>query len=268
MKQERFLAFFDILGFKNLINEVDLNYLIERMEEYSDILKVSTRVPGVSEDCAKQEEKLLDYIVFSDSVVFYTESLEKHELARLVFVSKVFTYFSLLRGLPVRGCITHGEFYVNKNLFFGKALVDAYENGESQNWSGAFVLDKTIDYINKLYPDIMDFFLEKGFLIKYEVPFKLDDKVLKYVVNWANFNFDQKELQINNDGKIVAGFMLKDIANFSVENIDKEIRKDTTVMLNYGCYPDGVKEKINNTIQFFNFAKDINKSNFIKLVTP
>ena len=265
MKKERFIAFFDILGFKNLVTGLKMDIIIERMNELVDIINLSIKNPiRGKNDELPSDEKLLNYIQFSDSVVFYTEGLSANEFSRLLYVSKVFIYFSLLRGLPMRGCISHGEFYVNNNIFFGKTLIDAYENGESQNWAGAYVLDNTIQYVRELYPDTFKFCTEKGFLLKYKVPFKLRDNDEKYVINWANYRFIQKELKIKYEGRIAAGFMLKDIINSHDNSKIKETNKHGMVSLDYSRYPQDVRDKINNTIDFFNIAKDINIADFIK----
>jgi len=42
------------------------------------------------------------------------------------------------KGIPLRGAMAFGELYVDKenDIFFGKALVEAYRFGEHQDWIG------------------------------------------------------------------------------------------------------------------------------------
>jgi hypothetical protein len=56
-------------------------------------------------------------------------------------VSRLFVESLIQKQIPVRGALSYGEFYVDKKqgVFFGKALVEAYEVAESCNWLG-FVL--------------------------------------------------------------------------------------------------------------------------------
>jgi len=50
-------------------------------------------------------------------------------------------YFLIEAQIPARGAISLGEFYADQknSLFFGKALIEAYEYGEAQNWLGFLV---------------------------------------------------------------------------------------------------------------------------------
>ncbi len=261
MEKERYIAFFDILGFKELVNSADTEFLVSRMREFEDIIKLSSTIPGFKPN---QEKRMLNFVQFSDSIVFYTEGLQDYEFSRLVFVSKMVLYFSLIRGLPLRGCISHGEFYIEGNLFFGKALIQAYEKGESQDWAGGFISEETIQYINNRYPKTIDFLTKKGFLIEHKVPFKNTNEDLKYAINWSNLDFDQEELQIKREGQVAAGFMLRDIHKAYIQ----EGRNGDIVLLDYSSYRDDVKKKINNTINFYNKAKDVNKASYIKFIIP
>ena len=51
----------------------------------------------------------------------------------------------ILKEIPVRGSLSIGDLYTlqRKNIFIGKALIDAYEYGEKQNWLG-FILTPSV----------------------------------------------------------------------------------------------------------------------------
>jgi len=53
-------------------------------------------------------------------------------------ISRWFTYFLILAGIPVRGSIACGAFYADPSnqVYLGQALVEAYEFGEARDWIG------------------------------------------------------------------------------------------------------------------------------------
>lgn len=82
------------------------------------------------------------YLIFSDSILFYTGSTNTRSLGSIIASSALLLSRLTLLGFPLRGAITKGELAVSADsrLFFGKGLVRAYELEQGQRWIGA-VLD-------------------------------------------------------------------------------------------------------------------------------
>lgn len=129
----RYLVFLDILGFSALVAEKsseDIFNLIDsalvpfhRWEELNQIFKT---------------------IYFSDTFLLYQESkgysnrafLDAYALGAMLLSAL------LANGIPARGAITFGEFEVTHDssgrhqLYFGKALIEAYKAEKQENWIG------------------------------------------------------------------------------------------------------------------------------------
>lgn len=168
---DRFVAFFDILGFKELVRRQPLADLVAKFRNIYDavgdatIAYESTRAEVISvlniadrqdwmvaaDPTAVRQEfarsTKLRLLLMSDSVVIYSEPVGRGDenftrhLSSILRVGRVIVARLLAAGLPTRGAISHGEFYANETdqVFVGKALVEAYELAESQEWIGAAV---------------------------------------------------------------------------------------------------------------------------------
>ncbi|MBN1291755.1 MAG: hypothetical protein JXB48_07935, partial [Candidatus Latescibacteria bacterium] len=77
--------------------------------------------------------------------------------------------------------ISYGEFYHNKskNIYVGKALVEASELEKIQQWSGASLTNKAAEKI--VSP-------ESSVLVDYNVPLKNSEKRKYKVINWTQAN--------------------------------------------------------------------------------
>lgn len=256
-KYERFLAFFDILGFKNLIQNNDLDKVLSLMKEsFLPVLKFTNKI--YTENGLPLSEQLVNYLQFSDSIVFYTEGSLKEEFARLIHVAKVFIYSCLVTGIPVRGSITHGEFYKENDLFFGKALVEAYEKGEAQQWVGAFINQNCVNYAEEHFPGSIDFLLEKGYLVIGDIPVKNGVINEQYIINWANEDF----LNIIRTPQSIRLFFV----NMDVEKYLEKNKLSTGDKIDLSKFiesPD-VESKIINTISFWLAARNIGPGKILK----
>ena len=132
----RWFSYFDLLGFRNLV----LNNRIEHvLPVYEDVLKVIT---GKADP---KKRKGLSYSWFSDTFILFTKGSSDKEFALIEQASRLFFQNLILKEIPVRGSLTIGDLYSlqKKNIFIGKALIDAYEYGENQNWLG-FILTPSV----------------------------------------------------------------------------------------------------------------------------
>lgn len=121
------MGYFDLLGTKNLIKSKSIinvfSIYAKAIEEASKTLK---RMPKINSTW------------FSDTFLIFSSDGEGANFAEIDYVSRWFVYFLINSSIPVRGAISFGEFYVDKSnsLYFGPALIEAYEYGEAQDWIG------------------------------------------------------------------------------------------------------------------------------------
>jgi len=172
------IAYFDILGFRNVVENLDANGVLD---SYKEVLK----------DIRQYSDVRLKF--FSDSFIFYTENDSEVSFGHMISASTTFFRGMFEKNIPLRGCLTVGQFYVDEKegVFFGRALIEGYDWAEGQNWIG-FVLSEEAE--NKLgsfqtnYGTFLDILIPYNFL-KYEVPYKKGIKRNLLVYN-LNINSD------------------------------------------------------------------------------
>jgi hypothetical protein len=167
--QEGLIAFFDILGYKSIIQNNSL------LETINVIKQIEGAIQQAAEKLKATEEFLqapiCRYVLFSDSILVYTVS-STPDLQTLPGVNwthmipAVSTEFSadlinrlLFIGLPVRGALAYGGFYVDDQshgriAFAGKPIIEAYEYSNSIDMSGCILAPSAETYL--LSKNILD----------------------------------------------------------------------------------------------------------------
>lgn len=123
---EHFVAFLDILGFKSIIDATAKN-----SDECERIFKVLNYIAKVRTENYDNAKGLIlnDVSVFSDSIVIsYPVNLSIGGALFHVLMDIVFICIDLLSaGIFVRGGVTCGQMYHDKNICFGPAMIKAYK---------------------------------------------------------------------------------------------------------------------------------------------
>ena len=190
------VAFFDILGYQNIID----NNEIEKVSKIiTDILKVA---PSKSKDSlrsiSKDETKKkiinnalssIDTILISDSLLSHFEfdvdgADDSNNLELILFIGYLsqLTRMLFVEGLPIRGSICFGDFFVDEQCIAGKPIIDAYRLSESLDFSGVVICEKTYEKIKKPFTGNTLNIVSNHF-IEYLVPTKSGD-VKMYLMNW------------------------------------------------------------------------------------
>lgn len=131
MYQNRYVAFLDVLGFKNMVQQSEydgqmLNRINMALNYTSNVQRESYEGIMSMTDIGKQVS------VFSDSVVISYE-MTKPGSAFYVLMDLIFICNDLLgMGVPVRGGVTVGSLIHESNKCFGPAMVDAYKMESEQ----------------------------------------------------------------------------------------------------------------------------------------
>ena len=149
--EECFVAFLDILGFKNKVFETKnnkslLNHLIEtlRFNQYfttSDNKKINDG----------RKIAIRSYF-FSDSFVFFMKENDK-DLPHLFLIIRYLQDRFWESDLCLRGAITKGNMYwpedKNENIILGPAMIDAYKlESQIAIYPRIILSDSLVDYIN------------------------------------------------------------------------------------------------------------------------
>jgi hypothetical protein len=126
---ERFVAFFDILGFKDLVARNTHNNVLKKLE----ILKRAIqKIEGNSyvqrfEDF-KVETDQTKVVTFSDSLIIFSKGAKDKDAVKIISDCYEILRISIKNGISIKGAISFGEITVDfeKSLFFGQPLIDAY----------------------------------------------------------------------------------------------------------------------------------------------
>ena len=146
--------YLDILGFKKLV----------RSQSAEAAYSVVNEALRDTEYWAKLNQAFA-IIYFSDTIIFYQKNNSYGSWAFLdVYGIGGMLYSAMLaKGIPVRGSITFGEFIVKPNasglqqVFYGKALIDAYESEQRENWLGIIIHDSAIEPVLQYDPHFLNF---------------------------------------------------------------------------------------------------------------
>lgn len=231
LMKNRYVAFFDILGFSNWI-ETDGS--LEVFRYVSGYLNLMIRAsmpnavvkPDMNVDLKKSE---ISYINFSDSIVYYSADDSYESFKSLILVAAEFMNLVICGpSRMIRGAISHGEFYTDTeaNAYVGKALIDAYRLEEEQNWLG-LSLHKDIVGTKNFEKAQKEF---SNFIVPSLVPLKKSSEK-PYCLNWANPAIIEASF---NPSKSLDDCLKRAIK--SAKNNEKEIKK--------------IKTRISNTKEF------------------
>ena len=118
-----YVAFLDILGFKNLVNnpEKTCQDIFKIYDAFGDMQKVY-----FGEDYGETQDVKMK--VMSDSICLYIEAERTNALYSLLRFCMAFQYglLALTPCIFIRGGITLGDMYVKDDIVFGPALTEAY----------------------------------------------------------------------------------------------------------------------------------------------
>jgi len=130
---ERWVACLDIMGVKRIIKG---KYWLQVFDVYAEAINNFKRDAF--------DGHLIRRITFSDSFILYTTDGSALSYRAMDSFVRYFIVSLISKKTPIRGAMSFGELYADdaNGLYFGGALVEAYEISESQDWIG-FVLCET-----------------------------------------------------------------------------------------------------------------------------
>jgi hypothetical protein len=227
---KKFVAFFDILGFSNIVRKRDIKILSTIITE--------VLLPGIEDSV--QGVYIPDKVKISnvsDSIILYTidDSVNSCLLLLIACNKLMSTCFKI--QFPLRGAVAYGEFIADDKHFVGKALVDAVDYEKKQQWSGCLVTPDCAETIKNSY------YVSRNPLdmqtIDYQVPLKCGERVKYYYAlrMWVDLIGDT--------------------------NID--VKKYFPVSDNLG---ENELSKQQNTQEFINFVKGFGESSYYRRRNP
>lgn len=133
INRNAWIAHFDVLGFKSLLENESNSLVIEVLKSQFDEVLMK-----LQKDISTYFEQQIDYLFFADTFVIYSKSEKINEYPALIRVAKSFINLCISKRLPVRGSISYGDvvFGYDDKVLMGKAFLESHIYGEDQNWLG------------------------------------------------------------------------------------------------------------------------------------
>ena len=124
VENEKFVLYLDIMGFKERVSRVKVDELKQQLL----LFKTKNNKLKPLLEGGKTKETLINMAQFSDSIVLVTRDCTEDDLNRISKAAAILMQTALQTGFALRGAIAKGNmvFDLENQLFFGKALVDAY----------------------------------------------------------------------------------------------------------------------------------------------
>jgi hypothetical protein len=233
---KRFVAFIDILGFKEMVYKTTHEKLVERFNKiFQMIIAISNSKKGI---ITKGEKAFIDtsdvfnnVFFISDSIFLWTDTNTVKEFIDLIIVVYRLLDAGIKNNIPLRGGLSYGDFFYQLNsnnsskqnvytTMMGKALTQAYELERNTDWFGCTIDNLCFEYLNPIDKDKIINYIsnEQLLIIKYPVPFKNCEPKEQYVINWLKKNegFLKEKNQIEN--------IHKNFDHLDLENADDSIR--------------------------------------------
>lgn len=159
---ERFVAFIDIMGFKDMVAKMS-HADIYRIMQTIDMAK--TLNEGVY--TGKENPKLVKSTAYSDSIMLYSKDKTINAFISLITAVSGLANDLFIEGIPHKGAIAFGKMTLDteRSIFFGQPLIDAYLLQEELHFYGV-IIHGTVEEV------ISDQFNAAGFIKKYDCQLK------------------------------------------------------------------------------------------------
>ena len=199
---DRFVVYLDLGGTKDMVHRKT------HKEIYGKFIKIHNLIKSAQLRLDIEEKYDMIYTSqFSDSIYIFSRDDYRVSFELLVYVMRKVIYELIMQGIAIKGACAHGKITVDieKSIFFGQPIVDAYELEEDTRYYGIVChnsFEKQIDKYKLRYKntdDVSQSFLEEDFFI---AKTKLKPGDIEHAnVNWFLHNKDTHEQIFTKVGK-------------------------------------------------------------------
>lgn len=213
--EPRIVAFMDILGFSAIIEEYDSDESSNILNELHDTLEIAIKLSIENMIDPKSQtdvKEYLEYRMFSDCICISLPFIEFgndfhiqfHSLSSIV---KAYQLAMMQKGFFVRGGISIGSFYADRNMIFSGGLVKAYKLEQAAVYPIIAIDDNVIERLQHNFIEN-----EKGLFIK--------DTMLTYKNNQSKIFLNPFDF-LDNSTKYL-DYLNSTFENLIVENDDDD----------------------------------------------
>ncbi len=206
--QNKYVAFIDVLGFKELVNRRNTNTL----ETYFNTIRETLEL-------IRNDKKNIESLLVSDSTILISPD-SKEDFKTLLRAVQTIQSELVKQDIWIRGAISYGEVYFDQesNLIVGKGLVNAYLL-ESTAKFPRVIIDTSI--IPKIADNRKEFF---DFVNPDNNNFRNDK--LKLVHNWHKFT-EEDNFYVSYAHRIIIDSIEKKNLHLTYNKIKKNLYSDS-----------------------------------------
>lgn len=120
----RFVAFFDIMGFKDFVLKNNHKEVLDKLKTLSRIIKgMSSNNNNISYELGETRS-----FTFSDSIFIFSKTDSIVDAKKIAIDCSFILKEAFKAQIPIKGCLSFGEITVDydKSIFFGQPIIDAY----------------------------------------------------------------------------------------------------------------------------------------------
>lgn len=191
IKTKRYVAFLDILGFKDYVVRHGIDDVYQRLQTLNGF-----RPEDDISDYNSEEGKRIKFTIFSDSIFIFSKDDNFLSLRHFLTYVKRVMRMALRAEIPLKGAVAYGDIVVDEkqNLFCGQPIIDAYLLEEDLQYMGV-VFHHTFEVPYEKLSDTQ-YHRVSGWIKEVPTPFKYGKRIhmnLKYpVAGSKTYNFSGK----------------------------------------------------------------------------
>jgi hypothetical protein len=125
----RFVLFFDILGFKDLVQANSHEAILDKLEVLKNTIGQLKKL-GKAERFKRFEfeRDQTQSVTFSDSIIFFSKGDTANDILKILVDGYSLWTQAIQVGIPIKGALSYGSITVDfkNSLFFGQPIIDAY----------------------------------------------------------------------------------------------------------------------------------------------
>ena len=116
----RFVVFLDIMGFKDKVAHKEHEAVLKKLQDFQSRIASNVALEG--------NNNSIQLAQFSDSIILFSSDTRSTSLVSLAKITTNVMLSALELNFPLKGAIAKGKITcdLQKQLFFGQALIDAY----------------------------------------------------------------------------------------------------------------------------------------------
>lgn len=180
----RFVAFLDILGFKDSVMRNPHEAIYNQLKTISKSKTFLEKAPKIAQIKDTFNEVDISIVNFSDSIVIFSESDNEDNFKYFLASVRYLFAEAIKEGIPLKGGMAHGVISFDRvnQIYFGQPIIDAFLMEEELNYFGIYAHHTIEDYIFKNKIDSQKKFY-KNVVFELKTPLKCG-KINHLNINW------------------------------------------------------------------------------------